>query len=175
MGPIWAESGHNAQIGPMWVPYRNFSPYGTHIGPLQVILVLHTYDFVLVTEKMSIKGSFCFSYKPFLFTRMFKWLFMDFYTQSLSNGPHMGPSKKLLETEGGGKCRWVSFIVFIIIFLFILRLFIHFREFVLFLMSGHKICKNIVEKYVHAWTWSETVFWEGKLNSQIYWKRTVFF
>ena len=34
MGPIWAESGHNAQIGPMWVPYRNFSPFGTHIGPL---------------------------------------------------------------------------------------------------------------------------------------------
>ena len=34
MGPIWAESGHDAQIGPTWVPYRNFSPYGTHIGPL---------------------------------------------------------------------------------------------------------------------------------------------
>ena len=28
MGPIWAE------IGPMWVPYRNFSPCGTHIRPL---------------------------------------------------------------------------------------------------------------------------------------------
>ena len=34
MGPIWAESGHDAQIGPMWVPYRNFSTCGTHIGPL---------------------------------------------------------------------------------------------------------------------------------------------
>ena len=34
MGPIWAESGHDAQIGPMWVLYRNFSPCGTHIGPL---------------------------------------------------------------------------------------------------------------------------------------------
>ena len=34
MGPIWAESGHDAQIGPMWVPYRKFSPCVTHIGPL---------------------------------------------------------------------------------------------------------------------------------------------
>ena len=34
MGPIWAESGHYAQNGPMWVPYRNFSPCGTHMRPI---------------------------------------------------------------------------------------------------------------------------------------------
>ena len=33
-GPIWAESGHTAQIRPTWDPYRHFRPYGAHIGPL---------------------------------------------------------------------------------------------------------------------------------------------
>ena len=38
MGPILAESGHSAQIGPVWIRDWNFSPCGTIIGPLLVIL-----------------------------------------------------------------------------------------------------------------------------------------
>ena len=59
MGRIWAESGHDAQIGPMWVPYRNFSPCGTHIGPLLVIIIFTYLKNVLVKENVC-KLNTCF-------------------------------------------------------------------------------------------------------------------
>ena len=38
MGPLWAESGYSAKIGPNMGPILNFSLCGTIIGPLLVIL-----------------------------------------------------------------------------------------------------------------------------------------
>ena len=65
MGPMWAEHGHNAQIGPMWVPYINFSPYGSHIGPLFIFLDLHAFNFVLETEKHIYKSVSVFNINHF--------------------------------------------------------------------------------------------------------------
>ena len=63
MGSIWAESGNYVKTRALWVPYRNFSSSGTHLGSLYVIYFLYTYKFVLVTEKNVYKGDTYFSLK----------------------------------------------------------------------------------------------------------------
>ena len=60
IGPTWAESGHSAQIGPVWVLYWNFSQCGTHIGPLLVILFSTHKLFCPGDRTMFIKATICF-------------------------------------------------------------------------------------------------------------------
>ena len=60
MAPVWAESGHNALIGPIWVRYWNFSPCGTIIGPLLVSLFSAHIQFCPGDRTMFIKDTICF-------------------------------------------------------------------------------------------------------------------
>ena len=75
MSPIWAESGHNAKKGPIWVRYWNFSPCGAHRGPLLVILFsTHIYFCPGDRRMLFIKDTICFISLRMKLTVVILWL-----------------------------------------------------------------------------------------------------